>query len=193
MNTQRIGNWMQTYCGGQFFPLDPRPEEVTIKDIAHALSLICRFNGHCKCFYSVAEHCVRATYLVSREDAPYALLHDAVEAFTGDVITPVKNQLLYCAPGDNRLTPFRKQEHEILAVILRRFGLKETLPDSVEKADLIMLATEARDIMVEGKESWVLPEPAQSEIIVPWSPESAEQHFLFKATLYGFMEANDAK
>ena len=193
MNEQRIGDWLQTYSGGQFFPLDPRPEEIDIRDIAHSLSLICRFNGHCRSFYSVAEHSIRASFLVPPEDAPYALLHDAVEVYTGDIITPIKNQLLYSAPGDTRQMSFRKREHEILAVVLRRFGLKETLPDSVKKADLIMLATEFRDIMVESENPPPLIEQPLSGKIEPWSPESAEMHFLFKATQYGFTEADDGR
>ena len=51
-------DWIQTYSGKKFYPLDPRPEDIDIRDIAHALSLNCRFNGHCRCFYSVAEHSV---------------------------------------------------------------------------------------------------------------------------------------
>lgn len=57
-NDQRVGDWMQTYSGRAFWPLDPRPEEIELDDIAHALSLQCRFGGHCRWFYSVAEHSI---------------------------------------------------------------------------------------------------------------------------------------
>ena len=53
---ERRGDWMQTHSGLRFYPLDPRPEDIRIEDIAHALPMICRFNGHCSRFYSVAEH-----------------------------------------------------------------------------------------------------------------------------------------
>jgi hypothetical protein len=84
------GGWMQTFTGRQFFPMDPRPEEVDPTDIAHALSLLCRYNGHVDRFYSVAEHCVHLSYVVPPEHALWALLHDATEAYVGDMISPLK-------------------------------------------------------------------------------------------------------
>lgn len=64
----RQGDWMQTRSGQKFWPLDPRPDEVVLEDIAHALSNTCRFAGHCRTFYSVAEHSVRASLLMQRSD-----------------------------------------------------------------------------------------------------------------------------
>ena len=64
----RKGDWILTYSGIEFWPLDPRPEDVRIEDIAHALSMQCRFAGHCDRFYSVAEHSIRVADLVPRED-----------------------------------------------------------------------------------------------------------------------------
>ena len=61
------GSWMQTFTGRQFFPLDPHPNDVDPVDIAHALSLICRYGGHTRRFYSVAEHCVLLSYAPSRK------------------------------------------------------------------------------------------------------------------------------
>ena len=93
----RIGDWMITASGGQYWPLDPRPAEVSIIDIGAALSKLCRFGGHTMRFYSVAEHSV----LVSRVVPPWlqrqALLHDASEARTGDLPLPARDPRL--APG----------------------------------------------------------------------------------------------
>lgn len=63
--TERAGDWMQTFTGRQFWPMDPRPEDLDILDIAHALSLLCRFGGHCQRFYSVAEHSVHVSTLAT--------------------------------------------------------------------------------------------------------------------------------
>ena len=79
--SERRGDWIQTYLGIQFWPLDPRPEEVMLFDIAHSLSNMCRFTGHCREFYSVAQHSVIVSQNVPREDAAWGLLHDASEAY----------------------------------------------------------------------------------------------------------------
>lgn len=80
---QRRGDWMQTYTGRQFWPLDPLPEDVFIEDIAHALSMQCRYAGHVTRFYSVAEHSVLIARCAPPEAKLYALLgaSDAFEQF----------------------------------------------------------------------------------------------------------------
>src|SRR5579885_2784587 len=87
----RHGDWIQTYCGVAFYPLDPRPEEILIEDIAHALSMLCRFTGHVKRFYSVAQHCVYVSHRCDPKDALWGLLHDAAEAYLNDISRPVKS------------------------------------------------------------------------------------------------------
>ncbi|MDO4254358.1 MAG: hypothetical protein Q4C81_04310 [Kocuria sp.] len=84
------GNWMQTYTGRRFYPLDSRPEDVDVVDVAHALSMQCRYNGHVRLFMSVAEHCVLVSRLVPSEHALWGLLHDATEAYVGDMVRPLK-------------------------------------------------------------------------------------------------------
>ena len=90
------GYKITTYSGKPFFPMDPRPEEIRIEDIAHSLSMQCRFNGHTKWFYSVAQHCsIMAEAMMSDGYAEYAfeaLMHDAAEAYIGDLIRPVKDR-----------------------------------------------------------------------------------------------------
>ncbi|MDI1288693.1 MAG: hypothetical protein PSX37_01920 [bacterium] len=91
--TLRIGDWMNTFTGQKFYPLDPRADEVHAPDIAKALSQICRYGGHTSQHYSVAEHCVLMSLAVAPEHALFALLHDATEAYVGDMVRPLKQAL----------------------------------------------------------------------------------------------------
>jgi hypothetical protein len=90
-------DWMLTASGQQFRPTAPDPALVRVTDIAHALSHLCRYNGHVRSFYSVAEHSVlMARHFIARRDYPlarWALLHDGSEAYLGDVIRPLKKAL----------------------------------------------------------------------------------------------------
>ena len=95
---ERKGDWIETYTGKQFYVLDPRPEDICIEDIAHSLSLTCRFNGHCKIFFSVAQHCLNIVEDLknkgySNQIQLYGLLHDAGEAYISDVPRPVKKSI----------------------------------------------------------------------------------------------------
>ena len=167
---ERRGDWMVTASGRKFWPLDPRPEEVFIEDVSHALALQCRFNGSCREFYSVAEHSVRVSLECAPEDALWGLLHDASEAYTGDLIRPLKAQ--------PEMIGFCHVEKALQAVICRRFGLYERMPRSVSHADDVLLATEARDLMPGGGRDWrLMPEPLEVPIH-PWDWRVSEIRFL---------------
>ena len=161
-------HWIQTYTGKRFFPLDPRAEDLDIRDIAHSLSLLCRFNGHCSTFYSVAEHSVRVSKTLPQEQALWGLLHDAGEAYLTDLPRPVKTQLVF----------YRDLEESLLQVVARRYQLEWPMPPAIETADLTLLATEARDLMAPPPCSWELDATPLHESIEPWSSEIAEQRFL---------------
>lgn len=118
--------------------LDPDPDAVDIETIAASLSKQCRFSGHTKRFYSVAEHCYRASYVAPAAHALAALLHDAAEAFVVDVPTPLKSLL-----PDYRVIELRFHD-----LIETKFNVVIDHPE-VKRADLIMLATEGRDLMPE--------------------------------------------
>jgi hypothetical protein len=164
--TQRLGDWMQTYTGLQFWPLDPRPGEVRAEDVARALSMQCRFNGHSEAFYSVAQHSVHVSRLVPPEDALWGLMHDAAEAYVGDMIRPIK-------------TPeFRAMEDGVLRAVASRFGLPWPAPPSVREADGAALATEARDLMKAPPAPWEPLPPPDPRPILALGPREAELEFL---------------
>src|SRR4030043_1424578 len=111
----RRGTWSQTYTGKKFWSLDPKPEEVDIKDIAHSLAFQCRFNGHTIPFYSIAQHSVLVSKIVPPEQALAGLFHDAAEAYTGDIVAPLKK---FLPPV------FKEIEKAIEEVIFEHFGIK---------------------------------------------------------------------
>ena len=176
----RVGDWMQTATGRKFWPLDPRPEDVAIEDIAHALSHLCRFGGHCRTFYSVAEHSVRVSLVVEQdqggaapawraEQALAALLHDAAEAYIVDVPRPIKRFL----------GGYKDAEERVFAAIAQRFRISSTLQECVKYADEVLLATEARDLMGgQSAGKWTLLADPLAGKIEPWSPEVARVAFL---------------
>src|SRR4051812_30250690 len=88
VRSERVGNWMQTFTGRQFWPVDPRADEIAIEDIARALAMTCRFGGHVRFHYSVAQHSFLVSLVCSPEHALWGLLHDASEAYLGDVVWP---------------------------------------------------------------------------------------------------------
>lgn len=140
----RKGDWMQTFTGKKFWPLDPRSDDVDIKDIAHSLALTCRFNGQCNLFYSVAQHSVFVSRLVTPSQALAALLHDSTEAYLGDIIRPIK---LY-------LPEFKDIENNLEKAIFQHFSIRNYDKKEIVKADNIALYTEMRDVMGEPPEIW---------------------------------------
>jgi 5'-deoxynucleotidase YfbR-like HD superfamily hydrolase len=183
--------FIQTFTGKAFFPLDPRPADVCIEDIAHALALKNRYTGHTREPYSVAEHCYRASLLVPPAFALPALLHDAAEAYLPDLAAPIKRRFWV---GDSRTAEndmsFAQLERLVLNTIfhaLDLFALRDVAEsEQVKKADLQMLAWEARDLLAfSGKagdptlEDWGLTENPPSEgVLRPFSWNFAEECFL---------------
>lgn len=166
--TERKGDWMQTYTGRQFWPIDPRPDEIHIEDIAHALSMMCRYNGHCRTFYSVAEHSILVSEHIPPEHALWGLLHDASEAYIADIVRPAKRFIAgYC-----------EAEDRIMSAVCERFGLSPTMPAEVKRVDNAILADEQRCIMAAPPAQWTLPEPALGVEIIGWTPWQAEERFL---------------
>lgn len=165
---------IRTYTGRSFEPLNPDPDAIVIEDIAHALANNCRFTGHVNWHYSVAQHSVYCSFLVSDELALTALLHDASEAYLSDVARPIKQQPEF---GDVYL----RFERGIEEAIAKKFGIVYPYPDEVKDADNTMLVTEARDLMY-GTKGWdpflQTIEPHPTITIEKVSPDEAKEWFL---------------
>jgi hypothetical protein len=171
--TTRRGDWMQTFTGRAFYPLDPRPSEIDPLDIAHALSLICRFGGHVDRFYSVAEHCVLMSYAVAPEHALWALLHDATEAYVGDMVRPLKRSMpAYC-----------EAEDRLMQVICDRFGIGHECPAEVKAADNRILLDERFAVLGPHPKPWHQDLERLQPLgvrIEGWHPRQAEDRYLIR-------------
>lgn len=165
-------DFMTTFRARKIYPLKPDPSQIDIRDIAHSLSLLCRFNGHTIQFYSIAEHCVR----VARQckNKAWGLLHDASEAYLGDLITPIKY--------DPTMEFYRDVESQYMSIIMNKFGLSSVEPEDVTYFDKVLLVTEIRDLMNFGDQSmlreYLLKYTPLPGTIVPMSPAFAEKAFL---------------
>lgn len=167
----RRGDWMQTYTGRPFWPLDPRPEEIDPLDIAHALSMICRYGGHVQRYYSVAEHCVLMSEAVAPEHALWALLHDATEAYMGDMVRPLKRSMPEYAAAEDRL----------MAVICDRFNLDYACPAEVKQADNRILLDERAAVMGPPPLPWNQDEASVQPLgvtIMAYHPAAARDAYL---------------
>jgi hypothetical protein len=164
-----VGPTIMLHSGAWFDFCAPSSSDFTIEDVAHGLSNICRYAGQCRKFYSVAEH----SLLVSEVAEGYefeALLHDAAEAFLGDITRPLKQML----------PEFKRIEMDVERAILDRFGVAGPIPSQVKQADLRVLAAEQRQIMPEGTDGWVRGQKVDpAPVIVRYlSPEDAKKTYL---------------
>jgi 5'-deoxynucleotidase YfbR-like HD superfamily hydrolase len=129
--------FIQTYSGLVVDLLNPDPFLLSVNDIAHALSNLCRFGGHTKTFYSVANHSVLVSMNVSAADAFVGLMHDAAEAYCQDLVYPLKALL----------PAYRDIEDSLWEALAFRYRLPYEIPQSVKDADAVLLATEIRDVV----------------------------------------------
>jgi len=161
--------WIQTLTGKQVDLVNPKVDQICIEDITHALAMQCRFNGHSRYFYSVAQHSVHTAQHVLPDDKLWALLHDASEAYLGDVVSPLK-----------RLLPdYMRMERAMMEAICEKFGLSKKMPYAVKEADLRMLATERRDFHEKPSQPWAVLKnimPYQKRLDT-WMPETARYKF----------------
>ncbi len=163
----RRGDWMQTASGLQFHPLDPRPEDICIEDIAHALSNLCRFGGHVRTFYSVAQHSVIVADLLPDRLKLAGLLHDATEAYLVDIPRPLKVAL----------KEYQRIEHRLAAIIGQKFRVDFSDP-LIKRADNAALMAEARDLLSETPEGWGIDETPAALLVDPEVPFVARENFM---------------
>ncbi len=174
---------METFSGKMFDVFDPDPNEIDIFDIAHHLALMTRFNGGCKWHYSIAQHSIKCSDRAvdyhyqrpSEEKLALALLmHDAAEAYVGDIVRPIKRTL----------TDFAVIENGVMDAINTRFDLPRVseirgYKNAVKEVDNRMLVTEKLQLM-NPKVRWAIEdifEPYELELD-QWQPRVAEMLFL---------------
>lgn len=181
---ERKGDWILTYSGLAFWPLDPRVSEVRLADIAHALSNTCRYGGHTRQFYSVAQHSVLVAQHLAPRFRAQGLMHDATEAYLLDIPRPVKRHI----PG------YAQMEDTMARCIGEAFNLElEHLPSEVKHADTVCLFTEKRDLRpIEPRIDHAAPAGLAPwpERILPWTPAVAESAFLLMAREFGVQDPN---
>ena len=166
------GAWITTYTGKRFHFLKPNFDEIDIIDIAHHLSLLCRFTGAVKQFYSVGEHSIRVAAILPKGLRLAGLLHDAAEAYTNDISRPVK----YAHKLDTT-------EKIISDVISDKYKIDIHNP-KIKRADNILISTEARDLM-PNMDSWAKLPPPLTAKIVPYPSDWMESLFLDLFEQYG--------
>jgi len=159
---------LATWTGKHVDYANPSPEQIDINDIAIALSRECRYAGHLREFYSVAQHSVICSAIVDDDLALEALLHDASKAYLKDITSPLKALL----------PDYKTIEARFDAVIRRRFGLPELGSEQVKKADIVVLATEIRDLIEPGMIRPPLGVTPMQLKIAPEQPERARDAFL---------------
>ena len=155
-----------TFTGKKFYFFDIKPESICIEDVAHSLSNLCRYGGHSKVFYSVAEHSIRCCDKGSNPIARmWGLLHDASEAYIGDICSPFKSRLGI----DTNWAHMHIGTYEALIIkaIASKFDLPWPMPEEVHDIDKALLYEEIETL-------W------NDEPIITMTQKEAEQEFLFR-------------
>jgi hypothetical protein len=166
--------WIETYTGKKFHILEPSLDEIDIEDIAHSLSMQCRWTGMTRHFYSVSQHSYYVSWLVPSKFALDGLLHDASESYLGDLNRPVKH---HTETGQ----AYIELEETIQKKIGEKFGLTWPIPDEVHKADRRMLFTEKEQLM--GNLVWdtTTGDAKTADIKIGYlAPPDAEAQFLLR-------------
>ncbi|NBC11661.1 MAG: phosphohydrolase [Planctomycetes bacterium] len=159
--------WVQTYTGRKFYPLAPRVEDIHIEDIAHALSNLCRYGGHSRSFYSVAQHSVYVACEAPPQHALWGLLHDAAEAYVMDLPRPLKKAVAGYADAEAR----------VMDAVCERFGMDPAMPEAVHRVDMAVMADEMATVMHPVHPDVHLPEPL-GIAIQPMPAPAAKDKFM---------------
>jgi len=165
-----VGPTILLQSGHHFDLLDPANSRFEIEDIAHGLGMTCRFAGQCARFYSVAEHSWHASYLVPKHLRLTALLHDAAEAFLGDVTRPLKSLL----------PDYKRIEAQVEGAVFERLGVRAPNDPAIKDADRRMLVAERAALLPEGRETWTILDgvPCPDIRFRFWDPVEGKREFL---------------
>lgn len=150
-------NCIRLYTGKYFNPLEPDPDMIDIEDIAHSLSMQCRFGGHTKIFYSVAEHCMNVSLNAPVRHELAGLLHDASEAYLYDIPRPIKRNLI----------GYKEMEDRLMVVIAQKFGFQYPLSDHIKRLDELTLKWEWENLVIK-----------YTNVYKPMPPHDAKLEFL---------------
>ena len=167
--SSKLAPWIETFSGVQFYFLDPKEDQINIRDIAHSLAFTCRYTGQSNRFYSVAEHSIFVSYLAS--DPLAGLLHDASEAYITDIASPIKPHL----------SNYKELEDMLMGRIAAKFGFTYPLDPDIKDCDATQLKTEAKYLLKSRGNPWAHLYPTRrAHGIKPqcMAPEEAEQAFL---------------
>lgn len=174
-------DFIETYTGRPFWPLKPTMDALSVIDIAHALSNQCRYSGHVRFFYSVAQHCCLLASWVGNHGGDaltclQVLMHDAPEAYLVDIPRPVKQFM----------PQYRVWDHAINDVIREWMGWKNLpIPSIVDELDTRIIVDERNALMDTAQSNeWGHRMPPVGVEIVPWTPEEAEKAFLLQYAAY---------
>lgn len=183
-----FNNTIKVAAGHLVDLVNPDPETIDIKSIAAALSKICRYGGHCHMFYSVAEHSIHATAMAASDgfggDALVAVfLHDAAEAYVGDMVKPLKVTMPQYWDAEQRIT----------RAIESKFSVQfKPFQDTIKRYDRIMLKAEKTSMWPNDSNPWFgLSETEDRKIHFGfWDPSYAEMQFLAMAKTLQLVEAS---
>jgi hypothetical protein len=159
--------FMTTFSGRRVNPTAPQASDICLTDIAHGLSQLCRFTGHTRQFYSVAQHCVLASQFVAEEFALEEKLHDASEAYINDLSRPLKHHPLMSA--------YVAIEENLEQVIRLRFGLPATASPEVKRIDSMLVCDEAISLLTEH--TWTAGHERLGIVVDPWTSDKAQAQF----------------
>ena len=175
--------FITTRSGRQVSLLNPQYSQIDIGDIAHGLAYQCRFNGQTSRFYSIAQHCLMVASILPDHLKLAGLLHDAAEAYIGDVVQPLKVLL----------PDYQVIESNFNQAIGLRFNVNLDHQEEVKAADLIALATEKRDLLPRERCDWELLKGIRplDRLTLPMSPEQSEESFM--RTYFALLETRQRR
>lgn len=183
----KIESWIETRKGNKVDVQAPQPDQFDIEDIAYALSNTCRFNGHCAGFLSVAEHSVLVSQRLPDNLKLAGLLHDASEAYLGDIPSPIKQFL----------PDYKKIETRFESAIWDKFGITELFEDysgDIKAADIDALFTEAHFLIPSQGKDWTFFQgPQQFKVNYDLKPVCLPPAMAYKLFMGMFYELSGQK